>query len=47
MKEIYLAHFKVDRHKRIVEQGEIEMTSLLPSLQNPNVSKSNDIQSLK
>jgi hypothetical protein len=38
VKEKYQAHFKVDRHHRVVQQGEIEITFLLPSSQNPNVS---------
>jgi hypothetical protein len=42
-KEKYLSHFTVDRHQKIVKQGEIEMASLLPLAQNPNVSKSNCI----
>jgi hypothetical protein len=42
----YLAHFKVDRHQRIVQQGEFEMTSLLPTTHAPNVSKSDNIQYL-
>jgi hypothetical protein len=37
-KEKYQAHFKVDRHHMIVQQMEIEITFLLPSSQNPNVS---------
>ena len=28
--EKYLSHFTVDRHQKIVRQGEIDMESLLP-----------------
>jgi hypothetical protein len=42
----YLKHFKIDRHHKIIKQGEIEMCSILPS-SNPNVSESNTLQSLK
>jgi hypothetical protein len=42
----YLAHFTMDRHQKIVKEGEIEMSSLLPSSQKPHVSKTDDIQSL-
>jgi hypothetical protein len=34
----YLSHFTVDRHQKIVRQGEIDMESLLPPLQGPAVS---------
>jgi hypothetical protein len=30
--EKYLSHFKVDRHQKIICQGEIDMESLLPPL---------------
>jgi hypothetical protein len=36
--EKYLSHFTVDRHQKIIRQGEIDMESLLPSLQGPVVS---------
>jgi hypothetical protein len=36
--EKYLSHFTVDRHQKIIRQGEIDMESLLPSLQAPAVS---------
>jgi hypothetical protein len=34
----YLSHFTVDRHQKIVRQGEIDMESLLPPLQGPAIS---------
>lgn len=43
----YLAHFKGDRHQKIIKQGEIEMASLLPSPHIPIVSKSDNDQSVK
>ena len=46
-KENFLAHFVVDRHQKITKHGEIEIVSLLPLSQVPNVSKSDDIQSIK
>jgi hypothetical protein len=46
-KEKLLAHFTVDRHQKIIKLGEIEIVSLQPSLQASNVSKSDDIQSIK
>jgi hypothetical protein len=36
--EKYLSHFMVDRHQKIIRQGEIDMESLLPPLQGPVVS---------
>jgi hypothetical protein len=36
--EKYLSHFTVDRHQKIICQGEIDMESLLPPLQGPAVS---------
>jgi hypothetical protein len=36
--EKYLSHFTVDRHQQIIRQGEIDMESLLPPLQDPTVS---------
>jgi hypothetical protein len=46
-KENLLSQFMVDRHQKVVKQGEIEAASLLPSLQISNVSKPDDIQSIK
>jgi hypothetical protein len=37
----------VDRHQKVVKHGETVVTSLLSSLQIPNVSKPDDIQSIK
>jgi hypothetical protein len=34
----FLSYFTVDRHQNITKHGEIEMASLLPSLQFSNVS---------
>jgi hypothetical protein len=34
----YLSHFTVDRHQKIIRQGDIDMESLLPPLQGPAVS---------
>jgi hypothetical protein len=36
--EKYLSHFTVDRHQKIIRQGEIDMKYLLPPLQGPAVS---------
>jgi hypothetical protein len=36
--EKYLSHFTVDRHQKVIRQGEIDMESLLPPLQGPAVS---------
>jgi AMMECR1 domain-containing protein len=46
-KEKYLSHFTVDRHQKIVRQGEIEMVSLLTLPQVPTVSNSNTNPSIK
>jgi hypothetical protein len=43
----FLSYFIVDHHYKITKHGEIEIASLLPSLQISNVSKSDDIQSIK
>jgi hypothetical protein len=37
----------VDRHQKVVKHGEADVTSLLSSLQVPNVSKPDDIQYIK
>jgi hypothetical protein len=37
-KEKFLSQFTVDRHQKVVKHGEIEVASLLSSLQIPNVS---------
>jgi hypothetical protein len=36
--EKYLSYFTVDRHQKIIRQGDIDMESLLPPLQGPIVS---------
>lgn len=46
-KEKFLSHFTIDRHQKIINQGEIKLDPLLPLLQNNNVSNSNDNQSIK
>jgi excinuclease UvrABC ATPase subunit len=33
--EKYLSYFTMDRHQKIIHQGEIDMTSLLPRLRLP------------
>ena len=47
VKEIFLSHFMVDRHQKIIKQGEIKLDSLVTSLQNRNVSNPNENQSIK
>jgi hypothetical protein len=42
VKEKFLSHFMVDRHQKITSQEEIKLASLMPSLQNSNVSNFND-----
>jgi hypothetical protein len=37
----------VDRYQKVIKHGEIDVASLLSSLQVPNVSKPDDIQSIK
>jgi hypothetical protein len=46
-KEKFLSQYTVDRHQKVVKHGETNATSLLSSLQVPNVSKPDDIQSIK
>jgi hypothetical protein len=46
-KEKFLSQYMVDRHQKIVKHGETDVASLLSSLQVPNVSKPDDIQSIK
>jgi hypothetical protein len=46
-KEEILPEFTVDRHQKVVKYGEIEVASLLSSLQIPNVSKPDNIQYIK
>jgi hypothetical protein len=42
-----LSQYTVDHHEKVVKHGEIDVASLLSSLQVPNVSKLDDIQSIK
>jgi hypothetical protein len=46
-KEKFLSQYMVDRHQKVVKHGETDVASLLSSLQVPNVSKLDDIQSIK
>ena len=46
-KEKFLSQYTVDRHQKVVKHGETDVTSLLSSLQVPNVSKPDDIQSIR
>jgi DNA-binding transcriptional regulator YbjK len=46
-KEKFLSQYTVDRHHKIVKHGETDVASLISSLQVPNVSKPDDIQSIK
>jgi hypothetical protein len=45
--EKFLSQYTVDRHQKIIKCGETDVTSLLSSLQVPNASKPDDIQSIK
>jgi hypothetical protein len=46
-KEKFLSQCTVVRHQKVIKHGETNVTSLLSSLQVPNVSKPYDIQSIK
>jgi hypothetical protein len=46
-KEKFLSQYTVDRHQKVIKHGETDVASLLSSLQVPNVSKLDDIQSMK
>jgi hypothetical protein len=46
-KEKFLSQYTVDRHQKVEKYGETDVASLLSSLQVPNVSKPDDIQSIK
>jgi hypothetical protein len=46
-KEKFLSQYMVDRHQKVIKHGETDVASLLSSLQVPNISKSDDIQSIK
>jgi hypothetical protein len=43
----YLANFKVDRNNKVVRQRATDSTSLQPTPDIPNVSNTNELQSLK
>jgi hypothetical protein len=45
--EKFLSQYTVDRHQKVVKHGETDVASILSSLQVPNVSKPDDIQSIK
>jgi hypothetical protein len=47
VKEKFLSQYTVDRHQKVIKHGETDVASLLSSLQVPNVSKPDDIQSIK
>jgi hypothetical protein len=47
VKEKFLSQYTVDHHQKVVKHGEIDVASLLSSLQVPNISKPDDIQSIK
>jgi hypothetical protein len=46
-KEKFLSQYTVDHHQKVVKHGETDVASLLSLLQAPNVSKPDDIQSIK
>jgi 3-isopropylmalate dehydratase small subunit len=46
-KEKFLSQYTVDHHQKVVKHGETDVASLISSLQVPNVSKPDDIQSIK
>jgi hypothetical protein len=46
-KEKFLSQYTVDRHQKVVKHGETDVASLISSLQVPNLSKLDDIQSIK
>jgi hypothetical protein len=43
----FLANFKVDRNNKVVRQRAMDLASLRPTLNIPNVSNTNKLQSLK
>jgi hypothetical protein len=43
----FLANFKVDRNNKVVRQRATDLASLRPTLDIPNVSNTNELQSLK
>jgi hypothetical protein len=46
-KEKFLWQYTMDRHQKVVKHRETDITSLISSLQISNVSKPDDIQSIK
>jgi hypothetical protein len=46
-KKKFLSQYTVDRHQKVIKHGETDVASLLSSLQVPNISKPDDIQSIK
>jgi hypothetical protein len=46
-KEKFLSQYMVGRCQKVIKHGETDVASLLSSLQVPNVSKPDDIQSIK
>jgi predicted transcriptional regulator len=46
-KEKFLSQYTVDHHQKVIKHRETDVASLLSLLQVPNVSKSDDIQSIK
>jgi hypothetical protein len=46
-KEKLLSQYTVDHYQNVVKYGEIDVTSLLSSLQISNISKPDNIQSIK
>jgi hypothetical protein len=43
----FLADFKVDRNNKVVRQWVTDLASLRPTTNTPNVSSTNELQSLK
>jgi hypothetical protein len=43
----FLANFKVDRNNKVVRQRSTDLASLRPITDTPNVSNTNELQSLK
>jgi hypothetical protein len=43
----FVADFKVDRNNKVVQQRAIDLASLRPTTNIPNVSDTNELQSLK
>jgi hypothetical protein len=43
----FLTNFKVDRNNKAVQQRATDLASLRPTMDTPNVSNTNELQSLK